>query len=446
MKKTVARIICVALVLVFTMSLFLAGCGQKPAATEEPKKEAAQETKKEEPKKEEVKPVTLKYMVFSTEAADAYQKLDLTGSYKKAKPNVTIEIERVKDSGEFENALKIRKAADELPDIMPLKPYMLASFKDALAPLNDIEAAKINMFAQQFAVDGNILGVPECMFNEFVWYKKSIFKEYNLSVPKTWDEFISVCDTIKKGGKYIPILMGGKDAWPDYPFNEFMPSLEANNGALWNEMATQDEPFAQEKPFYKAYAKIKKLYDSKPFGPDPLGAGFDQVKVMFGTKGAMIAAGQWFLQDAKKANNNDLSDVGTFFLPVRDNAADKLNTVTMVDGFFATPKNGKNIEESKAFINWLFSKEWYVPYMKDRGLASSVKDLKIELDQVFSEPYSMTDVNYVVYDGGNAEYKRIEAAVKFDVKKLGQEMMAGKDLDKLMGDLNKAWKAARAAK
>lgn len=446
-KQGVVRFTSILIAVLFIMSIMLAGCGGKAASNSEAG--SATESKAPETtaaKQEEAKPITIKYMVFSTEAYDAYQKMDLIGAFKKTKPNITVEIEKVKDSGEFENALKIRKAANELPDIMPMKPYMLANFKDALAPLNDLEAAKNNLFAGQFAIDGNIIGVPECMFNEFVWYKKSIFKEYGLEIPKTWDEFIKACETIKAGGKYIPILMGGKDAWPDYPFNEFMPSLEANDGYLWNKMAAQDEPFSKDQPFYKAYAKIKKLYDSKPFGADPLGAGFDQVKTMFGSKGAMIAAGAWFIGDAKKAVA-DTNDIGTFFLPVRENASDKLNTVTMVDGFFATPKDGKNLEAAKSFINFLFSKDFYLPYMKERGLVSTMKDMKVELDPVLQQAYDNTpDVNYVVYDGGNVDFQKIQAAVKFDVKKMGQEMMAGRDLDKMMEDLNKAWKSARASK
>lgn len=439
--------ILMALAVCVVTSSVLAGCGSKSEdSAASVSSSGSQAVASESAPAPTGEPVTIKYMVFSTEANDSYTKLDLVGSFKKVKPNITVEIEKVKDSGEFENALKIRKAANELPDIMPMKAYMLADFKDALAPLNDIEAAKINMYADKFAIDGNILGVPECMFNEFVWYKKSIFQEYNLQVPKTWDEFINVCNTIKAGNKYIPILMGGKDAWPDYPFNEYMPALEANDGAIWNTMAGMDEPFSKDKPFYIAYSKIQKLYDAKPFGSDPLGAGFDQVKTMFGSKGAMIAAGAWFLGDAKKAVS-DTNDIGTFFLPVKNSTSDKLNTITTVDGFFATPKDGKNLEASKEFINFLFSKDFYSAYMKDRGLVSVVKDLKVELDPVLQLAYDAEpDVNFVVYDGGNSDFQKIQAATKFDVKKMGQEMMAGKNLDKMMEDLNKAWKAARASK
>ncbi|MCL6590097.1 MAG: extracellular solute-binding protein [Firmicutes bacterium] len=391
------------------------------------------------------KTVTLRFAIFGQQDIDYFQnKVDLAKAYQKVKPNVKIELEILKDSAEFENAMKIRKAAGELPEIMPLKPYMLANFADALAPLNNITAAKNNLFASKFAVNGNVLGIPLNSFNEFVYYKKSIFKEYNLSIPKTWDEFIETAKKIKAGGKYIPIALGAKDAWPDYPFNEFMPSLVANDGALWNKMATQDEPFTKDKPFYQAYAKIQKLFDAKVFGQDPLGIGFDQAKALFiANKAGMICAGQWLLSQYQEGGG-DMKDLGAFLLPVRDNAADTLNTIAMVDGFLATPKDGKYLKEVKDFLNWFFSKSYYPGYITSTQLTSTVKGINSDVP-FLKEAFSGVKVNFVVYDGGNASFQKIVDAIKFDVKRMGQEMLAGKNLDEMMNELNNKWKEARAS-
>ncbi|MCX7667288.1 MAG: hypothetical protein N2112_17290, partial [Gemmataceae bacterium] len=101
MNKRMARVICVALALIFTMSLFLTGCGSKTA--EQPKQETAakaEEPKKEEPKKEEPKKVEakkLKLAMFSNEQDATYKKLNITEALKKAK-NIDLEIEKFKDS------------------------------------------------------------------------------------------------------------------------------------------------------------------------------------------------------------------------------------------------------------------------------------------------------------------------------------------------------------
>jgi len=446
MNKGMARFICIALAFIFAMSLFLTGCGNKTAATEESKKEEAtktEEQRKEELKNEEAK--KLKLAMFSTEQDATYKKLNIVEAVKKAK-NIDLEIEKFKDSTDFENAMKIRKAANELPDVFALKPYQLAQYKDILLPLDDTDFAKNNLYAKSYAMDGKIMGVPECSFNEFVWYRKSVFNELNLTVPKTWPEFVEVGKKIKDSGKYIPLLMGQKDDWTNYPFTEFMPALIANDGALWNKMATQDEPFGKDGPFYQAFAKYKQLIDQKVLDKDLLGAGNDQMKVMFGSKkGAMAAFGAWFYSEINTQLNGDFSDVGAFLLPVADKADEPFRTIVMVDGFWATPKDGKNIEAAKEFMSWYFSKDWYLPYMKDRALVSTVKDLKTEIPATMQEALDAQKYEPVVYDAGNDGFIKLQNATKFNFKKMGQDLLAGKDLDKMMDDMNKAWKAARAA-
>lgn len=367
---------------------------------------------------------------------------NISEAYKKVNPNVTIEIEKVKDTGELENALKIRNTADELPDIMLLKPYMLSGFKSVLEPLNDTKATKNNLFAEEYAVDGDVVGIPESAFYEFVYYRKSIFQKYGLEIPKTWDEFVDTAVTIKEKEEFVPILLGGKDAWPDYPFNEFMPCLQAGDGQQWNVMANDDTPFDKDKAFYKAYKKIDKLYKAEVFGNDPLGIGFDQAKSMFvAKKGAMIAAGQWFLTDYANMDG-DMDDLGLFLLPVRDSEKDTFYATVMADGFYATPKNGENKEASIEFMEWYFNSDYYKEYLNAKGINSTIKGVKVDRP-IINKPFDDVDPTLIVYDGGNENFKKIVDSFGFDVKKLGQEMLSGKDLDEMMNELNNNWSKGR---
>jgi raffinose/stachyose/melibiose transport system substrate-binding protein len=395
------------------------------------------------------KKITLKMALW---AANDYQYFTETKpiaeAYKKVNPDVTIELEMFKNTEDYENAMKIRNSANELPDLMPMKPYMLVNFKDVMLPLNDLKAAKNNLYAGKYSVEGKIYGIPTSCLNEFVYYKKSIFKELNLSIPKTWDEFIELTKKIKNQGKYIPIALGAKDVWPDYPFNEFMPCLEANDGGYWNIMAKQDEPFTKEKSFYKAYSKIKKLYDAAPFGASPLGISFDQSAQMFvANKSAMIAAGQWFVVGNYVPAGGDINDLGIFYLPIRNSTKDAFIATAMADTFYGIPKNSKYVEESKKFIEWYFS-SYYSDYVNTMKLYPTMKGVTLN-DPFWKQAIDVLGnekINYIVYDGGGIEFTRIKDAISFDVKRLGQEMLTGADLDKMMSDLNKKWKEAKNKK
>lgn len=410
---------------------------QTPAVSSE----AASEAKPEE----KAEPITLKFALSSKVNGDYFNEVNLPELYKKVNPNVTIEIEQAKDDTQMAQTIKIQKAANELPDVMDLKKEWMISFADSLVPLDELDCAKKSPMSSGNIVDGHVMAVIATYFTEFVYYKKSIFKEYDLQVPQTWDEFINAALKIKEGDKYIPILMGGKDAWPDYPFNEQMPILESGSGTYWSDIAAQDEPFSPDSPFYKAYEKVQKLYDAKVFGQDPLGMGWDQVKVMFGSKGAMIVSGQWYLEDAKAANNGDASDIGVFFLPTRDKADDKQNYLIEGDGGLAISKNSENVDAAKEFIEWYFSKDFLPGLAKASNNFCVYDDYGVTLDPQFDEAFENVNLNKLPLDSGNADYVKIRDAIQFDVKKMGQDMMAGKDYQQLLADLNVQWKDARAS-
>lgn len=420
----------ISLTAALLLVLSLAGCGTSE------KKETANE-------KASDKPVTLKYPVYSDGDYEYFtNKGNLVEAYKKVRPNVTIEIERIKNSDEFDRVIKIRRAANELPDIMSVKVGYINSYKDMLLPLSDTEAAKNNKFAKDYAIDGQIYGIPAKLGKEFVYYKKSIFKELGLSIPKSWPEFVDLAKKIRDDGKYIPIAIGGKDSWAVYPFTEYMPQTVSGNGRLLDELASQDEPFSKDKPFYKAFAMINDLFRENVFGKDPLGIGNDQARALFvANKAAMYPSGSFSLPSLNKDTNNDLSDIGAFYMPV-NMEGDVTNTIILPDMFLAAAKDGKNQEEAKAFINWFMSKQYYLDYLVFSQTSSTVNG--IDADMPFYKSIDNQDkAKFITFYGGGDNFKKISDSVKFDVKRMGQEMLAGKSFDSILDALNKSWKDAR---
>lgn len=170
--------------------------------------------------------------------------------------------------------MKMRASANQLPDVMFNKTFTLSRFKDYLVDLSDTEAAKNNELAEGYAVDGKILGIPMTAGYEYVYYWKDMFKEAGVEVPTTWSQFEEVSKKLqdyygKDNKDFMAIACGLKDEWPDYPYMEFMPALESGNGQNWNDMAKQDEPFADGSDINKAYKKVQSLFTSGVLGKDP---------------------------------------------------------------------------------------------------------------------------------------------------------------------------------
>ncbi|SDQ99606.1 N-acetylglucosamine/diacetylchitobiose ABC transporter substrate-binding protein [Thermostaphylospora chromogena] len=58
--------------------------------------------------------------------------------------------------------------------------------------------------------NGKFCVLPYCNTVWGIWYSKTLFEKEGWQVPKTWDEFIALMDTIKKQGKMAPFTYAGK--------------------------------------------------------------------------------------------------------------------------------------------------------------------------------------------------------------------------------------------
>ncbi len=394
---------------------------------------------------------TITFAIWDNNLNTFIEEQDMVGKFQEQYPNVEIEVEKIKDDSEYWNTMKIRTSANQLPDVMFNKTFTLARFKDYLVDLSGTTANANNELAAGYAIDGKVLGIPMTSGYEYVYYWKDMFKEAGVEVPTTWGELEEVSKKLQShfgaaNPDFMAIACGLKDEWPDYPYMEFMPALESGNGQNWNTMATQDEPFAEGTDIYKAYQKVNSLFTSGVLGKDPLGLGNDQVTNLFATKGAaMIALGDWGLQNIQNAAE-DTSQLGTFYLPVRDTANDPYNVVVQGDSFMGVTSQSKNQEAAIAFVEWFYSDAWYPDYLAYVSSASAMKNFPKEKDPVLAEADTLaSDKVLIMYDGGGDDFTAIQNETAFDYKKLGAQMvMNGFDLKAELETLNTKWKEARA--
>lgn len=393
---------------------------------------------------------TLVFSLWDNVSIKLFEDMDLEGRFQELYPNANIELEKIKDDSEYWNTMKIRASANQLPDIMYNKTFTLSRFQDYLVDLSSTEAAKNNEIAEGYAVNSKILGVPEKMTMEYVYYWKDMFKEANVEVPTTWEQFLDVSKKLQDhfgadNKNFSAIAIGGKDEWPTYPFAEYMPALESGNGQNWNDMAQQDEPFSEGSDFYKAYQKFYTLFQSGVFGKDPLGIGNDQAVSLFAQKqSSMIALGSWGLANIRDgADNTD--ELGTFYLPARDSESDPFRTITQGDSFMSVTNTSKNQDLAMAFLEFYFSDAWYPDFINAITDDNTMKNITKEKDPILAQSDKLQpNAEFVMYDGGGDEFTDLVAKTTFDYKKLGAQMLIpGFDLNSALKELNEKWKAAR---
>ena len=432
-KKVLAALLCAAMV-----ATSLVGCGGSEGK-ESGKKDGESELSGE-----------LVIALWDNRTMELFESLDLEGRFQELYPDVTLEFEKWKDDTEYWNAMKMRAAANQLPDVMFNKTFTLSRFKEYLVDISDLKAVEDNKVASGYAVDDKILGIPLTMSSEYVYYWKDMFKEAGVEVPDTWAGLEEVSKKLqdyygKDNGDYMAFAIGGKDEWTTYPFAEFMPSLVSGNGQNWNTMAGQDEPFAEGTDVNTAFKKIDSLFSSGVFGKDPLGLSNDQAYNLFATKqSSIIAAGARALKSFKDtAESTD--ELGTFYLPVRDDESEPFRTVTQGDLFLSVTSHCENPELAKAFVEFCFSEDWYPDHIKSIPDDSASKTFTKEKDPILAQADELQpDAEIVMYDGGGDDFQALVAETTFDYKKLGAQMLIPDfDLDEALNELNTKWKAAR---
>lgn len=432
-KKVLAALLCAAMV-----ATSLVGCGGSEGK-ESGKKDGESELSGE-----------LVIALWDNRTMELFESLDLEGRFQELYPDVTLEFEKLKDDTEYWNAMKMRAAANQLPDVMFNKTFTLSRFKEYLVDISDLKAVEDNKVASGYAVDDKILGIPLTMSSEYVYYWKDMFKGAGVEVPDTWAELEEVSKKLqdyygKDNGDYMAFAIGGKDEWTTYPFAEFMPSLISGNGQNWNTMAGQDEPFAEGTDVNTAFKKIDSLFSSGVFGKDPLGLSNDQAYNLFATKqSSIIAAGARALKSFKDtAESTD--ELGTFYLPVRDDESEPFRTVTQGDLFLSVTSHCENPELAKAFVEFCFSEDWYPDHIKSIPDDSASKTFTKEKDPILAQADELQpEAEIVMYDGGGDDFQALVAETTFDYKKLGAQMLIPDfDLDEALNELNTKWKAAR---
>ena len=394
---------------------------------------------------------TLTLATWDNNLYNFIEEYDVIEKFQEHYPDVEIEIEKSKGDSEYWDAMKMRASANQMPDIMFNKTFTLTRFKDYLLDLSETEACANNELAAGYAVEGKVLGIPLTSGYEYVYYWKDMFAEAGVEVPTTWEEFEEVGIKLQsyygeKDGDFMALACGLKDEWPDYPFMEFMPALESGNGQNWNDMAKQDEPFAEGTDIRSAYEKVNELFTSGVLGKDPLGLGHDQVLSMFcAKKAAMIACGDWALQTMEK-DAEDLSQLGTFYLPARDTEEDPYHVIVQGDSFMGVTTHSKHQEAAIAFVEWFYSEECYPDFIHYISSASSMTNFPKEKAAVLAEADdNCPDKVLIMYDGGGDDFIAIQNEITFDYKKLGAQMLTeGFDLNAAFEELNQKWKSARA--
>ena len=147
---------------------------------------------------------------------DVEQMNRLLAAYKKVAPNVSIKFQPT-NPPDYNATLRLQLDSKTGPDLMYARSYAAGQelFNAGyFADVSDIPGLKENFSASNRAPwqmpDGKQFAIPFAAVSHAVYYNKDIFKKEGLTIPQTWEEFLSLSAKLKSRG-YTPLANGLAD-------------------------------------------------------------------------------------------------------------------------------------------------------------------------------------------------------------------------------------------
>lgn len=330
--------------------------------------------------------------------------------------------------------LKTRFIREDYPDIIGIGGDINYSyFMDAqiLEDISDYEGlANINQGyleideALKFVPIEGTYAVPYVATAAGILYNRDMFEEHGWTIPTTWDELLTLCDTIQGEG-IQPFYFGFKDTWTCL--------------APWNAMAVDLAPADASKQvnrgettFAKEYREVSEKYlELLQYGPeDPFAYGYNDACTAFARgESAMYPIGSYAAPQILSVNP-DLN-LDSFVMPAND-AADGNTLNSGIDLQFCVTAGCKNKEAVYEVLDFLYEDENIQKYI-DAQTAIPCKDGDFTLPSILD---GMTDY---ITSGNMTDYQDHYYPSEMAVDAQIQTFLLNQDVDAFLEKFDKDW-------
>ena len=378
--------------------------------------------------------VKIEFFHYKREAMDTFDKL--IEKFEKENPNIDIEQASPPDAG---TVIKTRVSKGDVPDIISIGGDMgynelskAGVFTDLSKDnvLEKVQPAYIQML-KDITGQEKIYAVPFAANAVGVIYNKVIFNELGLEVPKTWDEFVELSETIQKAGK-VPFYHTYKDAWTLLPsFN----ALAANTqGADFYEQLNKGEVLAGKR--YKE--AVEKMVVLTKYGhKNQQGVAYNDGNTAFANgESAMYLQGIWAIPEIKKANPD--IELGVFPFPATNNP-DEIKVISGVDLLYGLSAKSEHPKEARKFIEFMLQDENAKQYIEEQNAFSALKGIT-------QDNPTVADLKVMMENGSVTDFPDHYIPTGVYPDKTLQTLAQDKDVDAALEKIQKDWEKVQSRK
>lgn len=366
---------------------------------------------------------------YKPEAVKTFEALE--EKFNASQNEIVLTIE---SPNEAMTILKTRFVREDPPDIIGiggdinysifLDAEMLMDISD-YEGLHDIKDSYLNTAdLLEFVPTEGAYTVPFAANAAGVLYNKDIFDEHGWSIPRTWDEFISLCKTIKTAG-IQPLFFGYRDTWTCL--------------APWNAIAVDLAPAdicqqvnRGEAKFSDAYRLVaeRDLALLEFAQPDPFAYGYNDACTEFARGGAaMFVIGNYAIPQIRSVNPD--INIDSFVFPAsNDPEQNILNSGN--DLQFSIIKDCKNKEAAYKVLDFLFADENVQMYLDDQNAVPCKKGN-------FNISPMLNGMKDYIINGKTADYQDHYYPTGMGVDSMIQSFLINKDIDAFLNKFDTDW-------
>ncbi len=379
-------------------------------------------------------------LIINSDTSDPAPKAAFTAmveDFNKTHPEIQAEL-NIYDHESYKTSLR-NWLSSEAPDVVfwysgeRMKTFVS---KGLIEPISDIWQQnglddKMASTRPGVTFDGKQYGLPYTYYQWGVYYRKDLFEQYGITAPKTWDEYLAACKTLKENG-IAPIAIGTKFLWTAAGWFDYL-NLRVNGLDFHIKLMSGEIPYTDQR-VKDVFAKWKELVEPGYYIANHTSYSWqDAQPFMYQGKAAMYLIGNFIVPNFPPELDGKM---GFFQFPVINPEIGMYEDAPT--DLLAIPTNAKNKADAKIFLSYIAQPE-------------NIRKLNDALDQLPTHKDAGVKENYFL-ELGNTMLSNSDGTAQFydrdtspEMAKVGmkgfQEFMAKPErVDQILERIEKARK------
>lgn len=301
---------------------------------------------------------------FSDPATSKYFPAMVT-AYEKLHPGVTVDVQQESDQG-YKDKIKVLASSNSIPDIYfswagsYAKQFVDAGFAQDLTTVigkgTDWNKTLAPSAVAAGVYNGKNYGIPIDLDAKFMVFNKKIFADNNITVPTTFDQLLSTCQTLKSKG-ITPINFGNKNGWPALHYITQLNSYNVPEATL-NSDYSSDKGKYTDPGYAESLSQFKQLLTKcSASGTSSNGVDHTDAQVGFAAGKSAMMYLEWV--ELGLLDNTQLSKDGWDFfkLPAAAGSNGSTNSLVGAPDLFLINSKSKNAPLAVAFMKFVVSQK-----------------------------------------------------------------------------------------